>query len=62
MHALTFLLSNGLVLFRYVHILIQKMAVNVDLGFILAIVDFFKIDIDPLLEVSLYSRGIVVEL
>ncbi len=36
---------------RYFHVLVQKMAVNVDLGFILAILDFIEIDTDPLLEV-----------
>ena len=38
-------------LIRYVHVLVQKLAVNADLGFILALVDFFSIDTDPLLEV-----------
>ena len=32
--------------------LVQKLAVNADLGFILALVDFFSIDTDPLLEVG----------
>ena len=27
---------------RYVHVLVQKMAVNVDLGFILSIINFFS--------------------
>ena len=37
---------------RYVHVLVQKMAVNVDLGFILALVDFFSLkSADALLEV-----------
>ena len=38
---------------RYVHVLIQKMAVNVDLGFILSLVDFFSFSgTDPLFQVS----------
>lgn len=37
---------------RYVHVLIQKMAVNVDLGFILSLVDFFSLNgSDPLFQV-----------
>ena len=37
---------------RYVHVLIQKMAVNVDLGFILSLVDFFSLSgSDPLFQV-----------
>lgn len=47
---------SGFSSYRYVHVLIQKMAVNADLGFILALVDFFSIDTDPLMEVSNY-RG-----
>ena len=40
---------------RYVHVLVQKMAVNVDLGFILSLVDFFSLDEENLqLEVSLF--------
>ncbi len=40
--------------FRYVHVLIQKMAVNVDLGFILSLVDFFSLNgSDPLFQVRL---------
>ena len=39
--------------YRYVHVLIQKMAVNADLGFILALVDFFSFkSYDPSFEVS----------
>ena len=39
---------------RYVHVLIQKMAVNVDLGFILSLVDFFSLSgTDPLFQVSI---------
>lgn len=38
---------------RYIHVLVQKMAVNVDLGFILSLVDFFSLDQEDLqLEVS----------
>ena len=38
---------------RYVHVLVQKMAVNVDLGFILSLVDFFSLEKEDLqLEVS----------
>ena len=41
---------------RYVHVLVQKMAVNVDLGFILSLVDFFSLDEEDLqLEVSLLN-------
>jgi len=37
---------------KYVHVLVQKMAVNVDLGFILALVDFFSLkSADAILEV-----------
>lgn len=42
--------------YRYVHVLIQKMAVNADLGFILALVDFFSFkSYDPSFEVSFVS-------
>ena len=42
--------------YRYVHVLVQKMAVNVDLGFILALVDFFSLkSADAILEVWLAS-------
>ena len=38
---------------RYVHVLVQKMAVNVDLGFILSLVDFFSLEKEDLqLEVG----------
>lgn len=37
---------------RYVHVLVQKISLNVDLGFILSLVDFFSLkDKDQLLEV-----------
>ena len=46
--------------------LVQKLAVNVDLGFILALVDFFSIDTDPLLEVGVamwaWTRTIVQDI
>ncbi len=36
------------------HVLVQKMAVNVDLGFILSIVDFFSLSgSDPLFQVCM---------
>lgn len=39
---------------RYVHVLVQKMAVNVDLGFILSLVDFFSLNgSDPLFQVRI---------
>ncbi len=41
--------------FRYVHVLVQKMAVNADLGFILALIDIMKgSSADGLLEVHVY--------
>ena len=37
---------------RYVHVLVQRMVLNVDLGFILSLVDFFSLsDIGMILEV-----------
>ena len=39
---------------RYVHVLVQKISLNVDLGFILSLVDFFSAeDEDALLEVRM---------
>ena len=44
----------SLLFVRYVHVLVQKISLDVDLGFILSLVDFFApADRDPLLEVSL---------
>ena len=43
---------------RYIHVLVQKMAVNVDLGFILSLVDFFSLGEEDLqLEVKVYSNN-----
>jgi len=39
---------------RYVHVLVQKMSVNADLGFILSLVDFFALrEPDAQLEVTM---------
>lgn len=46
---------------RYVHVLVQKMAVNVDLGFILSLVDFFSLDQEDLqLEVSAWCHYCII--
>ena len=43
---------------RYVHLLVQKMAVNVDLGFILSLVDFFSLESgDTNLEVRINTTS-----
>lgn len=48
-------LLNSL-LSRYVHVLVQKMAVNADLGFLLAVVTFFsKGQSNPQLEVHAHT-------
>ena len=43
---------------RYVHVLVQKMAVNADLGFLLAVVAFLSAEhTSPHLEVGLREEG-----
>ncbi|XP_064395949.1 intermembrane lipid transfer protein VPS13A-like isoform X2 [Halichondria panicea] len=50
--------SNGYH-FKYVHVLVQKMAVNVDLGFILSLVDFFSLNgSDPLFQTEFVEGDI----